>query len=207
MLLDKIKYGVCEDEHLETLKALTNDEVSLFESYLPMITPPPENSSLQTKDEISELLWLQKNKRNNLREIITDIDFDIHFPYAKICKELGISQEKSKAERVLNFGKKLALFYKAYFNRARPFQISLFYSDEFAPMASISAWTAAYPSGHSLQAEMLCSMYCNIYPQYSNLFLTATELVSYSRMVGGFHYRSDIESSKQISNLFGEYIL
>jgi acid phosphatase (class A) len=199
--VDSIKYGVCEDTHLKTLQNLSEGEVRFFQSLLPLIPQPPANSSIKTEEEIFQLYDLQVDKRSQIRETIKVIDMDLTEPFLNLCSMLKVNPLQHKVDECLDKGQKISLFYKAHFNRARPFQVSLFYTSNFAPMASISAWTASYPSGHTIQAEMLCMMYCRAYPKHSHRFKQIAELISYSRLVGGFHFQSDIEVGKHIVEL------
>lgn len=199
--IDYIKYGVCEDKHLETLQSMSEDEKDYLRSFIPMIDEPPLNSSETTRQEIEELYNLQIDQRKRFENQIIAIDKDLTIPFIELCKSLKIDPLFSEMGLVLDKGQRVALFYKAYFNRARPFQLSLYINKQFAPMASISAWTPAYPSGHTIQAEMLCRMYSLRYPQFADQFSKVASFVSFTRLVGGYHYQSDIVVSEQIVKL------
>lgn len=196
--IDLIKYGVCEDKHLETLQSMSEDDKDYLRSFIPMIEEPPLNSSQTTRSEIEYLFSIQQSKRQVLEEQIIAIDQDLTIPFVELCKSLEIDPLFSDMSVVLDKGQRIALFYKAYFNRARPFQLSLYVNKGFAPMASISAWTPSYPSGHTIQAEMLCTMYTLRYPQYAEQFQMVSDFISFSRLVGGFHFESDIDVAQQI---------
>ena len=196
--IDTIQYGVCEDTHLQTLQNLSDSDIMFFQSLLEHIPVPFINSSPQTQNEILHLYALQNSERSQMREIIKVIDMDLTDPFINLCSSLNIDPLFSKVDLCVEAGRKASLFYKAYFNRARPFQLSMLYCVNFAPMASISAWTPSYPSGHTIQAELLCKMYCESYPMYSDQFQKIADLISYSRLVGGFHFQSDIEVGKHI---------
>ena len=199
--IDQMGYGVCEDVYVEILKNLTNQEVEEFKSLLPLIPSPASNSSSDTGAEILQLVELQRTQRSQMRDTIEVIDQDLISPFMTACDNLKVDPQSQMIERIVEYGQKIALFFKVHFNRARPFQIALFHTSEFAPMASISAWTPSYPSGHTIQAEMLCKMYCQIYPEHSDTWKSVSKLISHTRMVGGCHYQSDIDCSIHIVNL------
>jgi len=199
--VDTIRYGVCDDTHLDILKQLSDDEIAYLQSFLQDIPPPPSNSSPVTQNEIIHLYNLQLSKRSSMRDTIKVIDVELMQPFIALCSQLNIDPLLSKSDVCLQEGRKIALFYKAYFNRARPFQVSMLYCVDFAPMPSISALTPAYPSGHTIQSEMLCRMYSKYYPNYAKQFQSVADLISYSRVVGGLHYQSDIDVGKHIVDL------
>ena len=199
--INTIEYGVCEDTHLHTLQNLSKSEVAYFRSFLPLIPKPPLNDSFHTQQEIFYLYRLQHSERHKMRETIKVIDMDLTEPFLNLCSMLKVDPLHSELDKCISHGQKASLFFKAHFNRARPFQLSLFYTSRFAPMGSISAWTASYPSGHTIQAEMICRMYSRVYPEHTQRFMQVAKLISYSRLVGGFHFQSDIEVGKHIVKL------
>ena len=199
--IDEVKYGVCEDVYVEILRGLSDQEVEEFNALLPLIPLPASNSSVEAGVEIQQLVALQNTQRSKMIDTIQIIDRDLISPFVTACDQLKINPQLKMIEQIIEYGQKIALFFKVHFNRARPFQIALFHTTEFAPMASISAWTPSYPSGHAIQAEMLCKMYCGIYPEHSETWKSISKLISHTRMVGGYHYQSDIDCSIHIVNL------
>ena len=199
--LNSIRYGVCEDTYLHVLQNLSQKDVEFFRSFLSVIPKPPLNSSSVTKQEVLDLYALQQSERPQMRETIKVIDKELTKPFFNLCSMLKIDRLDLKVNQCVDFGQTVSLFYKAHFNRPRPFQVSLFYTSKFAPMGSISAWTASYPSGHTIQAEVIYRMYCKAYPQHASEFREVANLISYSRLVGGFHFQSDIEVGKYIVEL------
>jgi len=89
-------------------------------------------------------------------------------------------------------------FFKGIINRARPKQINR----EMNTLASNTATTPAYPSGHALQAYYLAKILSSRYPGKTEMFSKIAEDCALARVYAGHHYPSDNEFSKTIVDTF-----
>ena len=86
------------------------------------------------------------------------------------------------------------LFLKTIINRPRPIQID----NTLNILVSKSANTAAYPSGHTIQAYYLAKKLSKQFPDKKEELFNMAKKCGYARIYAGLHYPSD--------NDFGKYI-
>ena len=91
----------------------------------------------------------------------------------------------------------LIIFLKNLFNRARPYQIDL-NSNKYP---SISAYTPAFPSGHSIQSQYLAKILSKKYPEKKQQLYNIADKCGKARIYGGLHYPSDHEFGKFIVDI------
>jgi hypothetical protein len=65
-------------------------------------------------------------------------------------------------------------------------------------MGTVTAHSPAYPSGHTIQAYLLASRLSEVAPQHRKAFMDLAHMISFSRMVGGYHWPSDISFGKDV---------
>jgi hypothetical protein len=90
---------------------------------------------------------------------------------------------------------------KFYFQRPRPYQLAQQYKLKLFPFDSRSADSPSYPSGHTLQAKLICHVLGNHFPEKFDYFERVAKDVEYSRLYMGIHYQSDVDYSLYISEV------
>ncbi len=170
---------------------ISPDQVDLVK----ILAPPPADDSPQTQSEIKELIWIQE-KRTSQEEAAAQSDdkmtiFQVagdvlgpgfipeNLPIAaKFFERLG------KDEGLLNHAKDT-------WNKPRPFMLS----QKIKPCVRQSM-SGAYPSGHTTFAYLGGIVLANMVPEKKAEIFARAAQYSFHRMVGGVHYRSDIEAGR-----------
>lgn len=82
---------------------------------------------------------------------------------------------------------------KFHFQRPRPYQLAQYYKLKLFPFYSRSDSSPSYPSGHALQARVICHVLGNHFPEKFAYFDSLAQDVQNSRIYMGVHYPSDSE--------------
>jgi membrane-associated phospholipid phosphatase len=89
---------------------------------------------------------------------------------------------------------------KWHYNRARPFQVMpLLGHVDFTTMESTTAHSPSYPSGHTIQASVVAGLAARSYPSKRAALTEAVDWVSQTRMMGGWHWPSDLVYANKIA--------
>lgn len=202
MDIDDIRYGNPVENALDDLRRFLEmgyDPLAVRNANL--IPPYPANSSAETLDELEYLHELQEVERPYMERIIRAADEDLVGVFLDMCAEWQLeSYEEEATEEALKWGA-LSGVLKLHFNRARPYQLAPHHGISLFPMTSISAWSASYPSGHTMQAEALARFYGEKYPEIAQEFTDVAKAISHTRLVGGYHFPSDILASEELVQL------
>ena len=208
MILNQMKYGNPSQDVRDDL--ITIEEYGFDIAATPLlIAPHPKNDSAETKEELAYLLELQSEERPFMERLIASADKDLLGIFLDMCAEWQLAPHEEEAKKILKNWGLIATAMKAYFNRARPFQIAPYHKTPLFPMTSVSAWSSSYPSGHTIQAEGLALFYGTKYPELDQEFEDVAKAISHTRLVGGFHFPSDILAGeklvKDLSSVFGVF--
>jgi len=179
-------------------KALKGKMPEKYKFTYPKVPYPDDDETLR---ELNELVELSKTERvqhiafiemadENLLDCFT---FFLEENDLEYTPDMGKSIGKILAESSI-----LIIKLKYWYNRPRPYQVAEIADIDFEPLDSETAKTPSYPSGHVVQSKLIAEFLSEVYPQYIDEFYALADKISYSRMWGGFHFKSDI--------LFGEKI-
>lgn len=203
MHINDMKYGHPTKEALNHFDKAV--EMGLTPRALDMIVrlipPVPANDSKETNEELEYLYELQEVERPYMERLVEKADDDLPSVFFDMCAEWQIESHEEEALEHINGWGALSGVLKIYYNRARPFQLAPYHKIPLFPMSSISAWTASYPSGHTMQAEALARFYAQKYPELADEFADVAKAISHTRLVGGYHYPSDILASETLVEL------
>ena len=89
------------------------------------------------------------------------------------------------------------IFYKNFFNRARPAQIA---PEKLNVPKSMTADTPSYPSGHAYQSFYAAKLLSTWEPARKKEWDEIAERVAYTRVYMGIHYPSDVEFARRLVN-------
>lgn len=81
---------------------------------------------------------------------------------------------------------------KYAFNTPRPWQLAPAYGLSIRRLASPSAETPSYPSGHAIQAAAACGLVASRFPAVTRHMTRAAERIGQSRLELGVHYPIDV---------------
>jgi hypothetical protein len=198
--LDEVTYGNPNDIYLPYLKKGGEFE-SLYEEFKNF--PFPSNSSETTKDEIRELLHYQNSESQQNEKIVTryiSYDDDLASILKRYCVEKIGQNEDELIDDIIESTKSLIAKLKFHYQRPRPYQLAQYLKARLFPSASMSALNPSYPSGHTLQAKLVCSVLGNKYVEHNDYLQKLAHDISVSRLFLGLHYSSDNDFSLIIAD-------
>ena len=89
---------------------------------------------------------------------------------------------------------------KYKYNRPRPYQLAPHHNVDVNVFGSETAKTPSFPSGHTAQSRLVAKIIGDVYPQLKEDAMKIADDVSKSRIVGGHHFKSDIEFGEKIGD-------
>lgn len=151
------------------------------------ITLPPPPGDAFTREEVTYIIALKPLRGKYQSQIDAQIGDVVH-PFTK-----GLKLNDKHAAALVTFWKavlpditRVAMHFKAKFDRARPRQYSTAIAASIAPPGH-----PAYPSGHSTDAHTLALLLSKIWPEQKTQLLSIAFQIAMNREIGGVHYRSD----------------
>lgn len=163
------------------------------------VSPPPENSSPETRAELDQLLELQRARTPaQVKEMKKHLDYD------EVCTAIlaATNRKLTRAPKTKALLKHVqtdalvALFHaKKRFNRARPHQLE----PRLRPAVSVPSHPA-YPSNHALQGYLVARTLSLLFPQDSEDLMAVGEQIGREREIAGLHYPSDSKASRALGD-------
>ena len=143
------------------------------------IAKPSSNGSNATYDEIKELQSMFKNRTPKIEKSVKDHDNEVGFAIKEYLEKNNLDYNESDVDKIADIGSGIVRHYKNKFERPRPYQLAEAMKMDFdhMPLNSDSMKSPAYPSGHSLQSQLIAEYYAEKYPEHKKgLFEAADEL-------------------------------
>lgn len=170
------------------------------------LPPPPANDSVQTKQELAEVLSVQVMRTP---EMVSHVQYDEEQNVWIFADVMG---PKFKAEALPKFATFFARVAategpitavpKEAWKRPRPFVLS----DLVRPVAEKKT-SASYPSGHTTVGTLMGIVLADMIPEKKTEIMTRTWEYGANRLVGGVHFRSDIEMGRISGSLIAANIM
>jgi len=187
-------YQTLEEAGAEVMETLSRPTPNWLDREYPYVPPPSDGYTLK---ELDYLVSLSEERDSNI-EFIRMADQDFVGLFESLCNSLGVQMDMDVAQRIINDAKTLVTKLKWVYNRPRPYQIADLNGVDFSQMGSETANTPAYPSGHTIQSCLISHYLSGIYPQHSKAFRDLAGKISWSRVLGGYHWPSDIAFGKDV---------
>lgn len=197
LLLDDLGYGNLSTDDEGTLLTPSSVFPADVLAHVPQV-PCPENSSEETKRELAHLLKLQHKARPYLAQQVAVTDENATATLEAYCAKHGL--DASGVLPVTHAVRPVLLQLKRYYDRPRPYQLAAHLESGFHPMPSTTAHTPSYPSGHSAQAVLVALLLSGLYPDHRDAFMALAQEVGTHRMVGGYHFPSDVVYGEQVGH-------
>lgn len=167
---------------------------------LTLLPPPPANNSAQMQAELGEVLTFQVTRTP---EMIARAQADMvenvwrfgdvmgeRFVPARLPLTDAFFARVEESEGAVVDG------YKGIWKRPRPYD----YSDLVKPVVKISH-SGAYPSGHATGGYLMAIVLSNMVPEKRAEIMARAAEYANNRIVGGAHYRSDIEAGRIVGTV------
>ena len=196
--LDTVTYGNLTVE--EEAEALSLSEVfnSNVLEQMPH-RPFPANTSPETKAELAYLMRLQNTVRPYMAARVRLTDENSTETLEAYCAAHGLPT--GGVLSVVQAARAVLLQLKRLYNRPRPYQLAAYMEPGFHPLSSTSVHTPAYPSGHSAQVVLAALLLSDMHPAHREAFMALAKEVGQHRMVGGFHFPSDVAYGEEVGRV------
>lgn len=164
-----------------------------------LIDPPFSSGSIERKNEIQQIVKLQKNiSLKVLDEAFAEYHFD---PKMVAQADPSLVREKNPQvfqllERANITAKDVNRSVKNYWNVSRPYIAS-----KSVKILVEGSGTPAYPSGHSCGSYVAAHILSLLIPQKRREFFARAEEISQHRVLVGMHYPQDLIAGKQLALL------
>jgi acid phosphatase (class A) len=159
------------------------------------LPPPPLQASDQTRREIEEILRFQSTRTKSM---VAAAQADQELSAFRFADVLGPQFNKTNLPssatfftRVVNTAATVVEPAKSIWNRPRPYD----FDSRVRPCVS-KPTNSSYPSGHATVAYVLAIVLAQIVPEKSAALFARAQEFAVNRVVGGVHYRSDIEAGR-----------
>tara|TARA_R100001509_G_scaffold97081_1_gene56465 strand:+ start:3665 stop:4309 length:645 start_codon:yes stop_codon:yes gene_type:complete len=163
--------------------------------------PPPNNSSLKTKQEIRYIQNIPKNEK-----VILATD-DITKYFGDYINDIGYTFPEDKIENILQDSSKVILKLKYHHNRPRPKQMADILGMDLDTTYTDTMETPSYPSGHSTQGILVALILSDQYPELRTTLMDMGKKVSFARLSAKAHYPSDSNFGEELGiALYKHYV-
>ena len=191
-------YGSPEKEDL-----LKEDTPSKYNANYPTLEPPCDVDTARELEELKRLI----PKRDLKLEFIQQADEDLVQCFVDELRKINLKNNglslgdlEKQMNQIVYEASIPIMKLKYFFNRPRPNQVADRTGNDFSALDSKTANTPSYPSGHTIQSFLIAHYLSELLPQYKFEFFAIADEISYSRIVAGYHFRSDTEYGKKIFN-------
>lgn len=162
-----------------------------------LVPPPPANDSAQTRSELDEVLQLQRDRTaQDVEYARANMEIGVRQFAGALGDEAGLKQAlpasvKALFDQARADEKKLLDAAKMHFDRPRPVALDARVQPCLEPIVNM-----AYPSGHATWVFMAAVLLADMVPERRAAIWTRAEDFARQRIVGGVHYRSDIDAGR-----------
>lgn len=161
-----------------------------------LLPPPPVATSAVTRAEIDELLALQSARTPEMEaRAITDSKLKV-WVFADVIADPGFTKTNLPVcaaffSRVIETAGAVVDPVKEEWNRPRPYALC----DRLQPVVERPA-SGSYPSGHTTIGTTVGIVLANMVPEQRAAIMARAWELGRSRLVGGVHFPSDIETGR-----------
>jgi hypothetical protein len=201
-----LSYGNPSSHQKEILdqKSELKDQFMQNGMYLKWLSEaPPDINSEKVRDSILYCIDLIQNVSQEDKEFALKAEENMYKIIHDFLKEKAINDYS--LEDIMAQEKRLdpiIMGIKYYFNYPRPFQAAHYLNLPLYPIVEPMTTTnsPSYPSGHSMESNILCGVLAKKYPAIGNELLELADKISRSRVWAGIHYDFDDAQGRKIAN-------
>jgi hypothetical protein len=202
-MIDDIVWGNPLQKHLPYLE---EQGTSFLEKHIPQLMKFsfPKNTSKSTREELNQLVDNVEVMKANpeILKRYRGYDQSLTKTFADVVIQQDLGEKGAEIiDKLLDDTLPLIIKLKFFFQRPRPYQLAHAYKLKLFPYATTSSDSPSYPSGHTLQAHLICYVLGNHFPEKFDYFEKLAKDIEYSRLFLGAHYESDNDYSMYIYEL------
>jgi acid phosphatase (class A) len=160
-----------------------------------LLPPPPANNSMQTRDDLAEVMRLQVTRTPDMVKRAQADEARNVWRFADVMgpkftrEQLPVLAKFFR--RLVDSGDAVVDPYKDMWHRPRPPQ----YSDLVKPVVKLST-APSYPSKHATDATLMGIVLSNMVPEKRAEIMARAADYAHNRVVGGIHFPTDIEAGR-----------
>lgn len=161
---------------------------------------PLDQTSEEIKKEIQELIVIGDSQTQEDKEFVKDSERNHVKQFVEFLRKNGI--EHVSVEHIYNILKEtdpITFGLKYHFNYPRPYQLANTLNLPLYPSQATNASSPSYPSGHSLDSNIIAGLISKKFPQLKKESYELCEKITKSRLLAGVHYPSDIKFGKKVA--------
>jgi len=168
-----------------------------------LLAPPPAQDSAQTKAEIKEILIFQESRTKQMADFAAADQNITVYRFADVLgdkfKKENLPLTTAFFDEVVENAKKIVDPAKNYWKRPRPYE-----ADKRVNPCVNKPGNASYPSGHSTIGNLIAIILANMVPEKKEELFNRGLTFALNRVIGGVHYRTDIEAGRIAAALIAE---
>lgn len=171
-----------------------------------LLKPPPTNDSAQTKAELGEVLTLQVTRSPDMEAYAQADAVEDVWRFANVMGPAFKAEQlpvfSAFFDRIVATEGAVVDPAKDSWKRPRPHQLSPLVK----PVVKISN-SGAYPSGHTTVGTLMGIVLSNMVPEKRAAIMDRAWFYGENRIIGGIHYRSDIEAGRIAGSVIAARIM
>lgn len=171
-----------------------------------LLKPPPANDSAQTRAELGEVLTLQVTRSPEMEAYAQADAVEDVWRFANVMGPAFKAEQlpvfSAFFDRIVATEGAVVDPAKDSWKRPRPHQLSPLVK----PVVKISN-SGAYPSGHTTVGTLMGIVLSNMVPEKRAVIMDRAWFYGENRIIGGIHYRSDIEAGRIAGSVIAARIM
>jgi len=191
----------------DELKQPKYEEIDIFEEGWDSIKldPPSENSSGQTKKELTQVIDESNNASDEAIKQYINCDEDANYYIKEYMEDSDLEFDEEEVDYIKSQCKPIGRHYKNMYNRPRPYQLAEEYNMELNKFKTGTANTPSYPSSHALQSYVVANFYAKKYPEHEGNLRDMADICAWGRVQAGLHYPSDYKAGIKLADEVSKY--
>jgi len=171
-----------------------------------LLPPPPALNSPAMNQELAEVLSLQVTRTpEQVARAIADVD-EVVWRFSDVIGNAKFTPDNLPLvaaffSRILETESAVVDPAKDFWKRPRPYQ----YSDLVRPVVPLSK-SGSYPSGHATVGTLMGILLAEMLPEKRDQISSRAAEFAHNRLVGGVHFRSDIEAGRVSGTVIAQVI-
>ena len=195
-------YGTPSDADRATMEAPPPIFPLAFEDF--HLIPPPDQE--ETLEELQDLRELAEEQRPEAEEFIKESDGEILHLFDRLWRDHGVRVDKRWMREMVKQAKTHVAKLKWHFNRPRPYQVGDAIGQPFEALASETAHSPSYPSGHAIQAFLLGEASSRLDPEHAAEYFDLVDQIAWGRAQAGYHWPSDILYGVEVADHMADFM-
>lgn len=206
---DALRYPANAQADQIVLETYRTNSMRLFpdDKFDAFVTPPPLNSSLETRADLDALLEMQAKERTPEQLNLIYLEAPYEGPFRTLTRDKLFDAEKHPATSALLAAVDhevvyYVMHYKHLIQRARPTQLE----PKLTLVVPIPG-NSSYPGGHAAQSYSMALVLGMLDPEHKDAYVQRSIEGSHRREIAGLHYPMDAVAGRKLAAAVVEAML